>query len=145
MILSYLKEGGLIVGMILMISQLAHCQSNRMWITYEPESSEIEVEHIVLISGDEEYRSEEGLPMLARILNTHHGFRTTVLFPIEPESGLIDPNYQHNVPGLQSLGTADLMVIATRFRGVPEDQMQFIDDYLQAGKPVIGLRTATHA
>ena len=36
--------------------------------------------HIVLISGDEEYRSEESLPMLAKILSHRFGFRCTVLF-----------------------------------------------------------------
>ena len=39
--------------------------------------------HIVLISGDEEYRSEEALPQLAKILTTYHGFRCTVLYAID--------------------------------------------------------------
>ena len=36
--------------------------------------------NIVLVSGDEEYRSEEALPQLARILSKTHGFNCTVLF-----------------------------------------------------------------
>jgi hypothetical protein len=48
--------------------------------------------HVVFLAGDEEYRSEEGLPMLARILSEHHGFKCTVLFPIDPQTGEIDPN-----------------------------------------------------
>ena len=130
---------------MLVMSLLANCQSNKLLITHEPDVTGPQTRHIVLISGDEEYRSEEGLPMLARLLSTHHGFRTTVLFSIDPETGVINPNFQNNIPGLQSLETADLMIIATRFRGLPEDQMRYIDDYLKAGKPVIGLRTATHA
>jgi len=43
------------------------------------------------------------------------------------------------------LESADLMVIFTRFRELPPHQMRYIDAYLKAGKPVIGLRTATHA
>lgn len=101
--------------------------------------------HVVLISGDEEYRSEEALPQLAKILATHHGFSCTVLFAIDPSTGEIDPNRNDNIPGLEALKTADLMVIATRFRNLPDDQMQHIADYLDAGKPVVGLRTATHA
>jgi hypothetical protein len=89
--------------------------------------------HIVLVAGDEEYRSEEALPMLARILQAKHGFRCTVLHAINPETGEIDPENQRNIPGLEALRTADLMVIFTRFRDLP------------AGKPVIGIRTATHA
>jgi hypothetical protein len=100
---------------------------------------------VVLIAGDEEYRSEEALPQLAKILAKHHGFHATVVFPINPETGLIDPNYSHNIPGLHHLEQADLMVIATRFRELPDWQMQYIVDYVKAGKPVIGLRTATHA
>ena len=102
--------------------------------------------HIVLISGDEEYRSEEALPQLAKILSTHHGFNCTVLFAQDPEHpGVVDPNYRHNIPGLEQLDTADLMVIFTRFRALPDDQMKYIDDYLLTGKPVLGIRTATHA
>src|SRR5439155_12785406 len=38
-----------------------------------------------------------------------------------------------------------LLIIATRFRNLPDEQMQPIADYLESGKPVIGMRTATHA
>src|SRR5262249_32086817 len=101
--------------------------------------------HIVLISGDEEYRSEEALPQLGKILAKHHGFKCTVLFAIDPKTGEISPNTTNNIPGLDQLKTADLMLIATRFRNLPEEQMQHVVDYLETGKPVIGLRTATHA
>jgi len=40
--------------------------------------------HIVFLAGDEEYRSEEGLPMLAQILAVRHGFKCTVLFSLDP-------------------------------------------------------------
>lgn len=102
--------------------------------------------HIVLISGDEEYRSEEALPQLAKILTTHHGFKCTVLFAQNPAKlGIINPNYVKNIPGLEALDTADMMVIFTRFRALPDAQMQHIDNYFKAGKPVIALRTSTHA
>lgn len=100
---------------------------------------------VVLVSGDEEYRSEEALPMLAKILSQRHGFDCTVLFAIDPATGIIDPNLQTNIPGLEALQDADLLIIATRFRRLPEAQLRPIAAYLQAGKPVIGLRTATHA
>ncbi|MEW4488292.1 family 16 glycoside hydrolase [Thalassoglobus sp. JC818] len=100
---------------------------------------------VVLIAGDEEYRSEETLPQLALILSKQHGFDCRVVFPINPETGFIDPNYGENIPGLEALEDADLMIIATRFRALPDEQMQYIDRYLQRGGPVLGLRTATHA
>src|SRR5215204_2081815 len=101
--------------------------------------------HVVLISGDEEYRSEEMLPQLARILAKHHGFKCTVLFAINPMDGTIDPNRNDNIPGLEALKSADLMVLFTRFRKLPDEQMKHIVEYVESGKPVTGLRTATHA
>jgi hypothetical protein len=101
--------------------------------------------HVVLISGDEEYRSEEMLPQMAKILAKRHGFKCTVLFAINPKDGTIDPNQSDNIPGLEALDSADLMVIFTRFRKLPDAQMKHVVHYVESGKPVIGLRTATHA
>lgn len=115
------------------------------WITFEGKDGPGKGKHIVLISGDEEYRSEEALPQLAKILADRQGFTCTVLFEVDPNTGEITPDQHGNIPGLQALDAADLMIIQTRFRALPDDQMKHIDDYLKAGKPVIGLRTATHA
>lgn len=100
---------------------------------------------IVFMAGDEEYRSEESLPMLAKILSQKHGFDTTVLFSIDPEKGFIDPNQPSNIPGTETLADADLLIIALRFRDLPPAQTAPITAFLNAGKPVIGLRTSTHA
>lgn len=101
--------------------------------------------HIVLVAGDDEYRSEESMPMLGKILAHRFGFKTTVLFPIDPATGDVVPNYQNNIPGLENLETADLMIMLIRFRELPDDQAKYIEDFLKAGKPIIGLRTSTHA
>src|SRR5436190_18913986 len=94
--------------------------------------------HVVLVSGDEEYRSEETLPQMAKILAKHHGFKCTVLFAIDPQTGFISPPTNNNIPGLEALATADLMVIFTRFRNLPDEQMKHVVDYVESGKPVIG-------
>ena len=99
---------------------------------------------IVLISGDEEYRSEEAMPMLGKILSVRHGFTCTVLFSMDAESKYIDPNNQQSLPGMKALQDTDLMIVATRFRTPPAEEMKWLEAYLDAGKPVIGLRTATH-
>jgi Trehalose utilisation len=101
--------------------------------------------HIVLIAGDEEYRSEQALPQLARILSTRHGFDCTVLFPIDPADGTINPERRDNIPGLEALDTADLLVLMVRFRDLPDAQMKHIVDYVEAGRPIVALRTSTHA
>ncbi len=114
------------------------------WVVYKGEQGPGSGKNVVLISGDEEYRSEESLPQLAKILAKHHGFNCTVLFAVGKD-GTINPNRTDNIPGLESLQKAYLMIIATRFRDLPDDQMKEVVDYVESGRPVIGLRTATHA
>jgi hypothetical protein len=114
------------------------------WIVYDCYDGPGKGKHIVLVSGDEEYRSEEALPQLARILAKHHGFKCTVLFAIDPADGTINPNQRNNIPGLGALKDADLMILFTRFRDLPDEQMKHIVDYVESGRPILGLRTATH-
>src|SRR5262249_32411898 len=114
------------------------------WVVYEGFDGPGKGKHVVLISGDEEYRSEETLPQLGKILAKHHGFKCTVLFALDKD-GTINPNVNNNIPGLKALKTADLMIIFTRFRALPDEQMAPIAAYVESGKPIVGLRTATHA
>ncbi|MBF89651.1 MAG: hypothetical protein CMG75_10030 [Candidatus Marinimicrobia bacterium] len=115
------------------------------WVIYDGYDGPGKGKHIVFVTGDEEYRSEEAMPQMAKILAKRHGFKCTVLFSIDPKTGAIDPEKLDNIPGLDALGTADLMFLFTRFRELPDDQMKHIIDYTNSGKPIIGLRTATHA
>ena len=100
--------------------------------------------HIVFLAGDHEYRSEEALPALARILARHYGFKCSVFFTTDPKTGFIEPGSSH-ISGLEALRTADLMVVFLRFQDFPDAEMQHIADYLDRGGPVVGFRTATHA
>jgi type 1 glutamine amidotransferase len=115
------------------------------WVVYRGSDGPGKGKHIVLVSGDEEYRSEEALPQLGKILAKHHGFTCTVLFAIDPKDGTINPNKNDNIPGLEALKNADLMIIATRFRNLPDEQMKYIAEYVESGRPILGMRTATHA
>ncbi|MGB0581007.1 MAG: ThuA domain-containing protein, partial [Limisphaerales bacterium] len=101
--------------------------------------------NIVLIAGDEEYRSEESAPMLAKILSERHGFTCTVLSSLDKTGKYIDPNNSFSMPKISQLAKADLMIIGTRFRKLKNEEYNYIADYLNAGRPVIGFRTATHA
>jgi hypothetical protein len=114
------------------------------WLHFPPAGT-ANGKKVVLISGDEEYRSEESMPMLGKLLSQRFGFDCTVHFAINPATGYVDPNHQGNIPGLEKLKEADLMIIATRFRQLPAEQYGHLAEYLNRGKPVIGLRTATHA
>jgi hypothetical protein len=114
------------------------------WVVYHGGEAPGKGKHVVFVAGDEEYRSEETLPQLGKILAKHHGFKCTVLFPIDPRDGTINPKFG-NIPGLEALKTADLMVMFLRFRDLPDDQMKYLADYIESGKPILGLRTSTHA
>ncbi len=100
--------------------------------------------HVVLLAGDEEYRSEEMLPQLAKIISKRFGFETTVVFS-QNDRGEIDPENQANQPGLESLDKADLCIMMLRFRHWPDSDMKHFVDYYLAGKPIIAIRTSTHA
>jgi hypothetical protein len=115
------------------------------WIVLDGEKGPGKGKHIVFVVGDDEYRSEDSMPQLAKILAVHHGFKCTVLFPINKETGEIDPGAQDNIPGLEALEKADLMVIFARFRELPDEDMKYIIDYTDSGRPIVGLRTSTHA
>jgi putative membrane-bound dehydrogenase-like protein len=116
----------------------------RPWVEYPGKLGAGQGKHVVFLSGDEEYRSEEGLPMLAKILSQRHGFKCTVLFAVDPKTGEIDPNNRSSLPGSEALDTADAVVMLVRFRTWPAEAMaRFVKCY-EAGKPIIALRTSTH-
>lgn len=128
-----------------LLSQFAASGWAATGVVYQGAKGPGQGKHIVLLCGDEEYRSEEGLPMLAKILAVRHGFTCTVLFPINPADGTIDPLTLTNIPGMEALDSADACVMGLRFRELPDAQMKHFVDYLNAGKPIIALRTSTHA
>src|SRR5258708_19622140 len=103
------------------------------FVVYEGKSGPGAGRHIVFLTGDEEYRSEEGLPQLAKILSQRHGFKCTVLFSINPKDGTIDPNLHGSLPAAEALATPDPLVMLLRFREWPHEQMKhFVDPYLAA-------------
>ena len=146
------------------VGLLASCQATSShpvpespkWLTYSGQSGPGKGMHIVLITADQEYRSEQSMPMLAKILAEHHGFHCTVLFGTNAD-GLVDPTMkvypkrgeedqfkEHNIDGLENLKKADLMIFITRLLTLPDEQMEHFVGYLDSGKPIIGIRTANH-
>jgi len=100
--------------------------------------------HVVFVTGDEEYRSEESMPMLAKILHRDFDFNVTVCYAMDKD-GTINPNSVENITGLEAIDDADLVVVFTRFRRLPDDQLRHIVRFAESGKPMVGFRTATHA
>jgi type 1 glutamine amidotransferase len=122
------------------------------WLTYAGGDGPGRSRHIVLIAADQEYRSEQALPMLAGILAARHGFHCTVLFALN-EHGLVDPTQKirwedptvwHDIPGLEHLQRADLMILFSRLITLPDVQIRHVVDYVDSGKPILAIRTANH-
>ncbi len=130
---------------VILGSAMKNVHAEDQWVTYEGSDGPGKGKHIVFVSGDDEYRSEEACPQLAKILAVRHGFKCTVLFAIDPKTGEINPAHQTNIPGTHLLDDADMMVVFLRFRHLPDEQMKPIDDFTKSGKPIMGLRTATHS
>ena len=99
--------------------------------------------HLVFMASDHEYRAEETCPALARLLARHHGFKCTVLFGLD-QDGHLEAGAS-NIPGMEALAGADLLVIFTRFLNLPPEQMDHLVAFLERGGPVVSLRTSSHA
>ena len=143
--------------MHLMVSHVfASDEQDSPWLTFPGTDGPGKGKRIVLISAEQEYRSEQSMPMLAKILSQHHGFDCTVLFgvndrgevdptmPVYPEKGKEDQFKEHHIPGLEHLASADLVIFFTRLLTLPQSELQQIVDYVDSGKPMIALRTANH-
>lgn len=125
---------------------------SELWLTFPGGEGPGKGRHVVLIAAEQEYRSEQSMPMLAKILSKQHGFDCTVLFSVN-EHGLVDPTLpapfkdrtkRHNIPGLEHLANADCVILLSRFMQLPDDQLKHFHDYFDSGNPLIALRTANH-
>lgn len=126
------------------------------WLTYPGGEGPGKGKNIVLITAEQEYRSEQSMPMMAKILSTHHGFDCSVLFgvnekgevdptmPVYPEKGKEAEFKSHHIPGLEHLASADLVIVFTRLLTLPMSEQEQIVKYIDSGKPIIALRTANH-
>ena len=99
---------------------------------------------VVLLAGDEEYRSEESMPMLARILAERHGFHCVVLFSHDAD-GTINPNNGASLGKPEALDGADALVLGLRFRKWNEVALGKFDAAVKRGVPIVATRTSTHA
>lgn len=90
---------------------------------------------VVLISGEYEYKSAETLPVFKQYLETNYGFNCIYLERAKGE----------DIPGLDAFAKADLVILFVRRMTLPAEQLARIKNYVESGKPLIGLRTASHA
>ena len=122
------------------------------WLVFPAQGDHADPPHVVFVAGDQEYRSEQSLPMLARLFATRHGMHTTVLFSLDGE-GRVNPTLPikweedtatHDIPGLEHLTEADLVVWFTRLVTLPEEQLAHLYKYLDSDRPLMAMRTGNH-
>ncbi len=141
-------------ALILSLASVRAGENAPQWLSYPGGEGPGKGKRVVLIAADQEYRSEQSMPMLAKVLSTHHGFATTVLFAVN-EKGEVDPTMpvypekgqtlkEHSIPGLEQLAEADLVIFFPRLLTLPLAQQEMIVKYVDSGKPIISLRTGNH-
>jgi hypothetical protein len=113
------------------------------WLEFPAAAGPGAGKHVVLLAGDEEYRSEESMPMLARILSERHGFKCTVLF--SHDNGIINPNNAASLGKPEALDSADALVLGLRFRKWNDETLAKFDAAVKRGVPIVATRTSTHA
>jgi len=93
---------------------------------------------IVFVIGENEYRTWETLPAFARRVLAWRGLRA------DYATSSPDPNDFHWT-NWQALARADLVWLSVRRRAAPPQMLRLLRAHLEAGRPLIGIRTASHA
>jgi type 1 glutamine amidotransferase len=94
--------------------------------------------HIVFMIGEDEYRTWETLPELAERDLKPAGFRVTIVHA--------DSADKNHFPGLiTALKEADLLFLSVRRRTPRHEELKAVRAFLESGKPLVGIRTASHA
>lgn len=94
--------------------------------------------NIVMMIGDDEYQTEVTLPAFAKSELEPLGFQVTIIHA--------DSKEKNHFPGLvEALKDADVLLVSVRRRLPPKDQLDAIRAHVAAGKPIVGIRTASHA
>jgi len=97
---------------------------------------------VLFIIAENEYDADKTLPEFARELQTKHNFFCELALGVSKASSSEERN---NIAGMEALISADLAVVYVRRRALPSEQMKYLRDYVNSGKPVVALRTASHA
>jgi nicotinamidase-related amidase/type 1 glutamine amidotransferase len=97
--------------------------------------------HIVFLLGEREYRTTTTVPAFAEAYLAPAGFRCTYIHAASHN----DATRKHDFPGFDAVRSADLLFVSIRRRGLKPEQLDLIRAHLDAGKPLVGIRTASHA
>jgi len=96
---------------------------------------------IAFLIAEKEYRSERTIPEFAQRLQRKYNVFCEFMVGVRDGT----PAECNTISNMDVLATADLAVICVRRRALPEAQMKCLRDYLDRGKGLVGIRTASHA
>ncbi len=91
--------------------------------------------HIVIVTAEQEYDAKTTLPAFAKSELELRGYKVTC----------INSDSTTDIPGLEALDDADLLIMFMRRRTLPEAELKHFQSYFESGKPVIAIRTSCHA
>ena len=90
---------------------------------------------LCMLSGSEEYKSNETLAAFQGLIEKEYPIKCSRAFWTS----------KTNLPGLEALATCDVMLLFTKRLEPPADQLELVKKYCLSGRPIVGLRTASHA
>ncbi len=134
----------LAASVVVTLSSAAAQSQAQDHLVFQPAEGTSNGKHVVLLSGDEEYRSEESMPMMGQIL-ANQGFKCTVLFSMDKDNKFVDPKNQKSLSNAVSLDSADVLVMCLRFRNWEDAAFEKFNAAFERGVPMVALRTSTHA
>jgi len=94
--------------------------------------------NVVFVIGEEEYHTSETLARFAKDELEKRGMLCQFVFADEKTD-------KNRFPDIEKLRNADLMVLSVRRRILPPEQLAIVREYLESGRPLVGIRTASHA
>jgi nicotinamidase-related amidase len=92
--------------------------------------------HLVIIAAEDEYKTEATLPEFA-LKQLGKDFRVSFVFA--------DAKDRHNLPGLEVVNEADVVLVSVRRRILPVQQLEVVRKFVSSGNGLVGIRTASHA
>lgn len=92
--------------------------------------------HVVAVILEKEYRTNETVPAFG-LKSLGKTCKVSYVFG--------DEGNWNSFPGIEVLNEADVMLLSVRRQVMPPQQMAVIRKHIESGKPVVGIRTASHA
>lgn len=125
--------------LLILATQIAGCFNSTNQENQKPNTLNNKSNIVFLISEDpDNYEAHKTIPVFAEMLREKMGYEVTVLLGSGSRGAYTYPNFE-------AVSKADLLVVFARRLALPHEQMSALKNYLEEGKPLVGIRTANHA